>query len=175
MLLGIVMLDFSVYWSHRLSHTVPWLWAYHRVHHMDEFLDVTSAFRFHLFEVIQTIVARTFVVYLMGLNSQTVLIYLYLNAVVLTYQHTNVRTPPVLEKVIGKVFVTPAIHWIHHHESLPETNTNYCIIFSCWDRIFATRSDTARTPHTPIGLDSIDDQSIWRLQLFPAIRSRKRA
>ncbi|CAA0125839.1 Uncharacterised protein [BD1-7 clade bacterium] len=173
MVFGVLALDFSVYVSHRLSHQIPVMWSYHRVHHMDEFLDTTSAFRFHVLETAQTILFRVGVIALLGLNTTTVLIYLYLNAVVLIYQHTNIKTPERLEYWIGKVFVTPSIHWVHHNATLPETNTNYCILFSFWDVMLGTRSSTHRNDKTVIGLDVHPDQSLWRLAAFPMILRKK--
>lgn len=49
---GIVILgcDVSIYWAHRLSHSVPLLWRFHRVHHTAERLDWIAAFREHPFD-----------------------------------------------------------------------------------------------------------------------------
>ena len=36
------------------------------------------------------------------------------------------------------LFITPALHRIHHSELLPEQNGNFGTIFSLWDRLFGT-------------------------------------
>jgi sterol desaturase/sphingolipid hydroxylase (fatty acid hydroxylase superfamily) len=38
LVLGVAMFDFVFYWFHRMSHTFPFLWRFHRVHHSDVFL-----------------------------------------------------------------------------------------------------------------------------------------
>ena len=50
--LDLLVLDFWLYWWHRANHVVPLLWRFHEVHHLDRFLDTTSAVRFHFGEVI---------------------------------------------------------------------------------------------------------------------------
>ena len=45
---GVLILDFSFgYAAHRLLHVFPVLWRFHRVHHSDEFVDATTAYRTH--------------------------------------------------------------------------------------------------------------------------------
>jgi sterol desaturase/sphingolipid hydroxylase (fatty acid hydroxylase superfamily) len=46
--LEVLTLDLLVYLFHRVYHRVPAFWRFHRVHHTDLDLDVTSASRFHL-------------------------------------------------------------------------------------------------------------------------------
>ena len=46
--LDIILLDFLIYWWHRANHRISIFWRFHEVHHLDEFLDVTSSVRFHL-------------------------------------------------------------------------------------------------------------------------------
>jgi len=38
-------MDLTFYYWHRLNHTLPWLWRFHCVHHIDPDLDVTTSFR----------------------------------------------------------------------------------------------------------------------------------
>ncbi len=52
LLLDILLLDFWIYWWHRFNHRLPLLWRFHQVHHLDQWLDVTSAVRFQFGEVI---------------------------------------------------------------------------------------------------------------------------
>ncbi|NCQ35693.1 sterol desaturase family protein, partial [bacterium] len=32
--------------------------------------------------------------------------------------------------------VTPWMHWVHHSDYQPETDSNYSSVFSWWDRLF---------------------------------------
>ena len=169
---AILLLDLSLYIAHWLNHNLRIFWAFHRIHHMDEFLDTTTAFRFHLFEILQTVLVRSLIIVLLGINPKTITIYIFISALILIYEHTNVKTNPYLEKIINLVFVTPNMHWVHHNATLPETNTNYSIIFSFWDRLFGTLSPTVRSNKTVVGLATIPDQAIVKLVFFPFIKTR---
>src|SRR5690606_30845582 len=47
-LIGVFALDFAFgYAAHRSMHAWPALWKYHRVHHSDPFVDVTTSYRTH--------------------------------------------------------------------------------------------------------------------------------
>jgi len=47
-LVTIVVLDMFDYWWYFFNHRVPLLWRFHKVHHVDMLVDVTTALRFHL-------------------------------------------------------------------------------------------------------------------------------
>lgn len=50
---GFVLLDFSIgYLSHRTLHMIPFMWRFHRVHHSDDFIDVTTTYRTHPVETV---------------------------------------------------------------------------------------------------------------------------
>ena len=42
--------DFFFYWWHRAQHRFRWLWAQHRFHHQDRFVNVTTVHRYHFSE-----------------------------------------------------------------------------------------------------------------------------
>ncbi len=54
------------------------------------------------------------------------------------FHHSNTKLPFYFEKVLNKLFVTPRMHGIHHSMIKNETDSNYSIIFSFWDRIHKT-------------------------------------
>jgi len=43
-----------------------------------------------------------------------------------------------LEKNLNKIIVTPRMHGIHHSMIKQETDSNYSVIFSFWDRLHNT-------------------------------------
>jgi len=173
--LGILLLDLSLYVDHWLDHHLPFFWAFHRVHHMDEFLDITSAFRFHMFETTRTTIVQSLIIILLGLSHLTVIVFLFIAHFILIYEHSNIRINRKLEKLIGLMFITPEMHWVHHNATLPQTNTNYGVIFSFWDRLFGTLSATIRSDKIIIGLSHIPDQSIFKLIIFPFVKVRSKA
>ena len=52
MVLSVVMLDAVIWLQHRLFHLVPFFWRFHKVHHADLNLDLSSAMRFHSIEIL---------------------------------------------------------------------------------------------------------------------------
>jgi sterol desaturase/sphingolipid hydroxylase (fatty acid hydroxylase superfamily) len=44
----IVVFDFFHYWNHRLRHALPWLWAFHSIHHSQTTMTMMTTFRFHI-------------------------------------------------------------------------------------------------------------------------------
>lgn len=161
LLIDILILDFWIYWMHRTFHEVPLFWRFHEIHHRDETLDATSSVRFHFGEVMISASVRCFVIILLGVPFTSVIVFETVAALSAIFQHSNLKMPTGFEKAVSRVFVTPSIHWIHHHETKEDTNSNYCNIFSWWDILFGTRSKTVRTPELPIGLDYTKDKSFF--------------
>jgi sterol desaturase/sphingolipid hydroxylase (fatty acid hydroxylase superfamily) len=137
------------------------------VHHLDRFLDTTSAVRFHFGEVVLSALARAGVVLALNIPFVSVLVF---EAVVLfaaIFHHSNVRLPPTLEGTLARLVVTPSIHWVHHHRVRRDTDSNYGTLFSFWDELFGSRSATKRTAEMPIGVERRDEQPLLRLLARP--------
>ena len=83
------------------------------------------------------------------------------------FHHSNLRMPPAFERALSFVVVTPSLHWVHHHAMRSDTDSNYSTILSVWDRIFASKSPTARTPDMPIGVETLSDEPLTRLLARP--------
>ena len=54
----LLLLDYTLYLWHVLTHRVPSLWRMHIVHHVDLDLDVSTAVRFHAVELLVSVVWR---------------------------------------------------------------------------------------------------------------------
>jgi sterol desaturase/sphingolipid hydroxylase (fatty acid hydroxylase superfamily) len=54
--LALVLLDYTLYIWHVLTHRVSWLWRFHIVHHIDLDLDTSTALRFHCGELTVSVV-----------------------------------------------------------------------------------------------------------------------
>ena len=75
LLFDLLLLDFLIYWWHRANHRIPFLWRFHEVHHLDRFLDASSAVRFHFGEVILSAFARAGVIILFAIPLSSVLVF----------------------------------------------------------------------------------------------------
>ena len=167
LLLDIVLLDLAIYGWHVANHRMALLWRFHRVHHEDEFLDVTSALRFHVGEVLLSACARAMLIILLGLPLASVLVFETLLLAAAGFHHSNLKLPARLEWLLSRLFITPSIHWVHHHAVRAHTDSNYGTVFSFWDRLFRTRSDFARRRGMRIGVEGGSEQNISRLLLQP--------
>ncbi len=156
-LLGVVLLDFSIgYLSHRTLHASPLLWRFHRIHHCDDFVDVTTTYRTHPVETCWRFLFSVVPVWLVGIPAQAVLIQRLLQTAFGIIEHSNVRLPRQVDRVLSVLFVTPNLHKIHHSRLLSETNSNYANVLTAWDRLLGTFTRTERAYSVVYGLDDAD-------------------
>ena len=165
--LDVLILDCWIYWGHRANHESQFLWRFHEVHHLDETLDASSALRFHFGEVLLSSLVRAGVILLLGVPLLSVVVFETLLALSAMFHHSNIRLPKRLEKALSYVIVTPSIHWVHHHAIRRDTDSNYSALLSLWDRLFASRRATVRTPDMPIGTEGLKDRSLAGLIARP--------
>lgn len=153
LLADILLLDFLIYWWHRANHELPLLWRFHAVHHLDRFLDASSAVRFHFGEVLLSALARAAIIMLFDIPLASVLVFEALVLMASIFHHSNLRLSERLEKVLARIVVTPSIHWMHHHAVRRDTDSNYATILSLWDRLFGSRNPQLRRLDMEIGLE----------------------
>ena len=154
-----------------MNHRLPLLWRFHQVHHLDQWLDVTSAVRFHFGEVILSALVRGFVIVSLGMPLSSVIVFETLVLLGAGFHHSNLRLPIKFERALSKVIITPSIHWVHHHVIQQDTDSNYGALFSFWDRLFGSKSKSVRTADMNIGLDQRNDKELLQLLLEPFRRS----
>jgi sterol desaturase/sphingolipid hydroxylase (fatty acid hydroxylase superfamily)/rhodanese-related sulfurtransferase len=135
-LAAVLALDFWTYWWHRLNHRVPFLWRFHRAHHSDSHMDVTTASRFHIGEILFSNILRIPLILLLGIHVWEIVLYETALLAVIQFHHANIGLPSRLDQLIRFFIVTPAMHKVHHSRWQPETDSNYSSLLSVWDRIF---------------------------------------
>jgi sterol desaturase/sphingolipid hydroxylase (fatty acid hydroxylase superfamily) len=171
--LDLLLLDGLIYWWHRANHEWRFLWRFHGVHHLDRFLDASTALRFHFGEVLLSAAARAGVILLVGFPLASVLTFEAAVLVAAIFHHSNLRLPQHLEAALAKVVITPSIHWVHHHRRRRDTDANYGTIFSFWDRMFGSRTPTRRRPTMPIGIEGEDELGLLDLLARPFQPARR--
>jgi sterol desaturase/sphingolipid hydroxylase (fatty acid hydroxylase superfamily) len=138
-------------------HRVPTFWRFHRVHHSDPVVDVTTSIRQHPGE---GVIRYTFVAafaFALGASPGAFAVYRSWSALNALLEHANVRVPPWLDSVLSLVTTWPNMHKVHHSRTATETNTNYGNIFSLFDRLFSTFTPSERGVNVSSGLDGFDD------------------
>lgn len=168
--IAFVILDFAVWIQHLAMHHIPFLWRMHAVHHSDRDLDVTTALRFHPFELIVSTFYKSAVVALLGAPLLVVLAFeLWLNANAL-FNHSNIRLPRKWDRLLRTMLVTPDMHLVHHSVVVDEQKHNFGFALTWWDRLFGTyRTETVMAlQNQKIGLAEVDDDRpsrfIWSMK-----------
>jgi sterol desaturase/sphingolipid hydroxylase (fatty acid hydroxylase superfamily) len=168
--LAFLLLDLTFYYWHLANHKLPVLWRFHNVHHIDPDLDVSTALRFHLGEVVLSAGFRALQVSLIGVSPLTYMVYEGVFQGSTLFHHSNVRLPLQVERLLNKVLVTPRMHGIHHSVVHHETTSNYSVVFSWWDRLH--RSLQLRIPQAAlvIGIPAYHhpaDNTWWNVLMLP--------
>lgn len=160
-LLTFLLLDLMYYLWHKASHSFDWMWLFHKVHHSDDSLNITTAFRIHLVELLISCGLTAAVIFVSGANVTTVLMYEIIMVFFVMFHHTNISF--MGEKFLSLVFVVPYLHRVHHSTERSEHDTNYGAVFSIWDRLFGTLKET--DPET-IGIKDPSPQTFTGLLML---------
>lgn len=167
-LLAFVFFDFSIYVWHFFSHKYECLWRFHKVHHSDKSFNVSTGFRFHVFDLLLEILYKCVFVVVIGVNAYLVLSIEIIELFFIFFHHANIRVPN--EEGISRIIITPSLHRVHHSTLRSEHDSNYGIVLSIWDRLFATRKELE--PEN-IGLDLIEAENFVQLFSLAFITERK--
>ena len=154
--LAMIVLDGWMYIWHRANHAIPILWRFHRMHHSDNQMDVTTASRFHLGEHVLSNGLRLGLIPVMGLSIWQLVSYEIFVIAMTQLQHANISLGK-RDRWMRLLFVTPDMHKVHHSRWQPETDSNYATVFSFWDRIAKTFRLRTDLENIEFGLDSFDD------------------
>jgi sterol desaturase/sphingolipid hydroxylase (fatty acid hydroxylase superfamily) len=151
-LIAIIILDFSIYVQHYAFHVLPHPWRLHMMHHTDMDIDVTTGARFHPIEILLSMCIKVSVVLIIGAAPWAVLVFeIVLNATSM-FNHSNIRIPVSIDRVLRLFVVTPDMHRVHHSVIIKETNSNFGFNFPWWDRIFKTYRAQPEMGHTGMNI-----------------------
>ena len=172
-LASILVMDFFIWLQHVMVHAVPALWRLHRVHHADLDFDVTTGARFHPLEILLSMLIKFAAILLLGPPLAAVVIFEVLLNATSMFNHSNVRLPLGLDRLLRVFIVTPDMHRVHHSHYAHETNSNFGFSLSLWDRLFGTYRAQPDDGHENmvIGIDTFRDSKkcipLYRLLLMP--------
>lgn len=136
--LAVVLMDYTLYAWHVLTHRLPWLWRMHVVHHVDLDMDASTALRFHAAEIAVSIVWRAGQIAVIGVSPLALGVWQTALLVSTLFHHANLHLPIELERRLVRVVVTPRMHGIHHSTVRAETDANWSNILTLWDRLHGT-------------------------------------
>ena len=136
--LGIVLMDYTFYLWHVLTHKVPALWRLHLVHHVDLDMDASTALRFHVVDMVVSAPWHFAQVALIGLSPRGVRLWRTFFYLSILFHHSNIRLPERWERRLARILTTPRMHGIHHSAVQDRTNSNWSSGLSWWDHLHRT-------------------------------------
>jgi sterol desaturase/sphingolipid hydroxylase (fatty acid hydroxylase superfamily) len=151
LLLTLIFQSLAYYWVHRLMHAVPLTWRFHRVHHADSALDVSSSLRNHPLEILLTVPASVLVILALGAPVSIVVAAnsIFIAAAIL--QHGDIELSDRVERALAPLIITPRLHRLHHSTEERFHESNFGNLITLWDWLFGTlRTDKGRFR---VGLD----------------------
>jgi sterol desaturase/sphingolipid hydroxylase (fatty acid hydroxylase superfamily) len=179
--------DFGKYVAHYLTHKVPVLWEFHKVHHAAEVLTPISAFRAHPFDIMIDFFLRLLCTGLVGgvyaylyPSGITELTILGFNAVafVVYYwiahlQHSHIQLG---YGRLSYLLVSPVMHQVHHSCEVQHWDRNFGFLFGIWDWMFRTIHVPAKGEAFTLGLPagSAGYRTVWQLFTTPFIGAAKK-
>lgn len=150
---AVVILDFSFYVAHVAMHKAPWMWRFHRIHHSDPVVDVTTTIRQHPGEGVIRYTFMAAFALAIGASPAAFAVYRGWSALQGLFEHANIRVPAWLDRALVLAVSTPDMHKVHHSRIERETDTNYGNLFSFFDRLFGTFTPSTRGRTVVCGLD----------------------
>lgn len=172
---ALLLLDYTLYVWHVLTHRVPWLWRLHLVHHVDRDLDASTALRFHAAELVASVPWRAAQIVVIGVSPETLGLWQTCVLASILFHHANVRLPVTLERALNLVLVTPRMHGIHHSAVREHTDSNWSSGLAVWDRLHGTFRRDVRQEAITIGVPAYqraEDVALTNVLALPFVRQR---
>ncbi len=138
-ILSLVLLDLIAYLWHFSCHNIKYLWMFHKVHHSDPCLNVSTAFRMHIIELALFALIKVVLIIILGIDKTTALASEAITALFSMFHHANIGFSA--EAQLGRLIIVPALHRVHHSIERIEHDRNFGAILSVWDRIFGTLTE----------------------------------
>jgi sterol desaturase/sphingolipid hydroxylase (fatty acid hydroxylase superfamily) len=154
LLLTLFISDFFYYWSHRFQHKVAFLWQQHKLHHMDEQMNASTAGRIdwlkYLVKIPIVTIPTTVIFKLDPVAAGTIggVIGFATYAWVVSI-HSNIKLHLGMASVLA---VGPQVHRIHHSRLLEHRDRNFAGNFPIWDLLFGTYYHPGRDEFPPTGV-----------------------
>ncbi|MEE2904654.1 MAG: sterol desaturase family protein [Myxococcota bacterium] len=171
--------DLSQYWWHRISHSVPKLYSFHRAHHSAEYMSVSIVYRNSLiyYFLMPGIWLSGLLVYLgfgviypwYAVAKLTVIMSAHSSVPWDQPLYKNKWSRPVM-RFLACIISTPTTHAAHHGKHLSDAAThykgNFGNFFFFWDLLFGTAMISEQRPKA-YGLENVTPASWFAELLWP--------
>jgi len=163
-ILGILFLDLVIWFWHMINHKVTFLWSFHQAHHAEKYLNASSAVRFHVGELMLSVLFKSFILIMFGIPLHVFLLYESFITLFAIYHHANIKLPEKIQNSLEYVIISPRLHRTHHSTKRKEHDSNYGVLFSWWDIIFKTKNTIEPKE---IGLSYGGEKNLWSFLAMP--------
>lgn len=184
---AILSLDFALWLAHYITHKVPVLWEFHKIHHAAAVLNPVTAYRIHPVEKIAqgicmgAIVGLVNAVFIYAADGDVRAFTIWSTSIATIGSnfYANLRHSHVwldFGQVIGRIISSPAQHFIHHSTAEDHLDKNFAIIFSAWDWMFGTLVIPKEKLTLNLGLvndEHLEYSSVWRLYALPFVKAKQ--
>jgi sterol desaturase/sphingolipid hydroxylase (fatty acid hydroxylase superfamily) len=115
--------------------------------------------RFHPVEILLSTAIKLAIVAALGTPAAAVVIFEVLLNATSMFNHSNVRVPQQIDRVLRWFVVTPDMHRVHHSILRRETNSNFGFNLPWWDRLLGTYRAQPAAGHDgmTIGIEQFRD------------------
>ncbi len=158
---GLLILDSIIFCYHRLSHAIPFVWRFHRMHHTDPRPNGSTAVRFHPMEVFFSMSLTFPLGVILDIPSSVSATYLILQPIVTIIHHADLDFGERWDRLMRLILVSPRMHHVHHSQNPLLMNRNFGNLFPFWDRIFGSYVTTPETQPVRYGLKGFSE-SRWQ-------------
>ena len=164
---AVLLLDYTLYIWHALTHKIPFLWRFHKVHHADLDLTASTAIRFHFGEIAISVLFRAGQILVIGVSPHALKIWQSLLFASVFFHHSNIRLSAAVEEKLQRIIMTPQLHGIHHSAREDELNSNWSSGLTVWDLLHGTLRRDAAQDEITIGIADLlsEDKVTFRKML----------
>lgn len=161
---AMLLSDIGIYWFHRASHRVPWLWRFHRTHHTAERVDWVAAYREHPVDNLLTRAVENAPLLLLGVPMHVLAGFIVFRGLWALFIHANLAWSA---GPLGVVLGSPRLHHWHHEPTVGQTS-NFANLNPLMDLLFGTYHDPGRFPERA-GIDGEPRRGYIALLLAPLL------
>lgn len=177
--------DMFYYFSHRITHKVPILWEFHKVHHSGKVLTPLTVFRLHPLDVWfnqcfrnvgKGLVAGVFFYFYPTTASLFIIASTIVGAYFFHFLLTNLQHSHMwisFGSRLEHIFISPAQHQIHHSTNPRHFDKNFGSMLALWDWAFGSLYVPKEREQISFGLGghSHEDEeihaSVWKMYVMP--------
>ena len=167
----LLVAEFFYYWMHRISHTLPFLWRFHAIHHGAPRIYWANAGRFHFFDAFLGGFAYLLPIILLGAPNSIILLIITFSAVTGFLEHVNIDFKAGW---LNYIFNTAQLHRWHHSEQIKESNSNYGKALIIWDLVFNSFYFPKKKKVNQVGIEGdLIPNGFWKQGWHPYKKKNK--